>query len=206
MRVRFAPSPTGLLHIGNARTALFNWAYARATGGVFILRIEDTDATRSSVEYARAIMGDLLWLGLEWDEGPDKGGAKGPYVQSERIGIYRKRAGELIDKGLAYRCYCTEAELEDRNKELLRRKRAPRYDNRCRSLTAEEIEKYENDGRRCVVRFRVEEREIAFKDMVRGEVRFDAGLFGDFVIMRADGTPSFHFAVTVDDGAKGMSL
>jgi len=205
VRVRFAPSPTGPLHVGNVRTALFNWAYARATGGAMILRIEDTDLRRSSDESARAIMEDLRWLGVDWDEGPDVGGVVGPYVQSQRIDIYRTQAQGLMSRGRAYRCYCSEAELQSRRKESLRLNAAPRYDNRCRSLTPEQISQYESEGRPHVLRFRVDEREVLFNDMVKGEVRFDAALIGDFVIMRADGTPSFHFAVTVDDGLMGIT-
>ncbi|MCX6354239.1 MAG: glutamate--tRNA ligase [Candidatus Aureabacteria bacterium] len=205
VRVRFAPSPTGPLHVGNARTALFNWAYARATGGTMILRIEDTDLRRSSDESARAIMENLRWLGVDWDEGPDVGGAAGPYVQSQRIDIYRTQAQNLVSRGRAYRCYCVEADLQSRRKETLRLNATPRYDNRCRSLTPEQVSQYESEGRPHVLRFRVDEREVLFNDMVKGEVRFDAALIGDFVIMRADGTPSFHFAVTVDDGLMGVT-
>ncbi|MCX6357293.1 MAG: glutamate--tRNA ligase family protein, partial [Candidatus Aureabacteria bacterium] len=190
-RVRFAPSPTGLLHIGNARTALFNWAYARATGGVFILRIEDTDGKRSTAESARAIMDDLRWLGLEWDEGPGRGGPCGPYLQSQRGEIYRSYAQRLREEGRAYPCYCTAEELDARRRESLHSHRAPRYDNRCRGLGAAETARYEREGRVPALRFRVDPQTLSFDDAVRGTVTVDTALIGDFVILRSDGTPSF---------------
>jgi nondiscriminating glutamyl-tRNA synthetase len=199
VRVRFAPSPTGWLHVGNARTALFNWLFARKENGDFILRIEDTDAQRSAARYEEAIIADLRWLGLGWDEGPDIGGTYGPYKQSLRKKIYRRYAQNLIRKGQAYYCYCRPEELRARRLEAIGREESVRYDNRCRDLSAGKIRQLEKEGRIPTVRFKVTPREIVFRDLVRGEVKFDASLMGDFIIMRADGTPAFNFAVVLDD-------
>ncbi len=205
IRVRFAPSPTGELHLGNARTAIFNWLLARRLGGTFILRIEDTDQERSRPEFSRMILEDLRWLGLDWDEGPEAGGEFGPYLQSERIGIYREYAKKLEEKGQTYLCYCSSAELEARRQMSQEKGLAPRYDNRCRFLTREEKLKYESEGRIGVIRFKVEPQIVKIQDLVRGEVTFDTALFGDFVIFKSDGFPTFHFAVAVDDGLMKIS-
>lgn len=199
IRVRFAPSPTGFLHIGNVRTALFNWLFARKHGGKFILRIEDTDIQRSRERYVNAIMEDLRWLGLDWDEGPDIGGEYGPYRQSHRKAIYEEYFKILKNKGLVYPCYCTPEELEKRRQLAGKRGEPPRYDNRCRNLTNVEKNRYENEGRKPSWRFMVSERIIKVKDIVRGEISFDTSLMGDFVILKQDRTPTFNFAVTVDD-------
>ncbi|MBI2871109.1 MAG: glutamate--tRNA ligase [Candidatus Omnitrophica bacterium] len=205
VRVRFAPSPTGYLHLGNARTALFNWLFARHEKGAFILRIEDTDAARSGEEYAAAMTEDLKWLGLNWDEGPDVGGSVGPYRQSERTPIYRKYADALLSRGLAYPCYCTPQELEGRRQEALAKGLPPRYDNRCRDLSEKDRRRFQDEGRSSSLRFKVRSGTVSFRDLVRGEVQFDLGLVGDFVIVKSEGTPTFHFAVCVDDGLMGIT-
>jgi len=199
VRVRFAPSPTGYLHIGNTRTALFNWLFARKHNGAFLLRIEDTDIQRSQELFVEQIMTDLRWLKLEWDEGPDIGGEYGPYRQTDRIAVYQEHVKKLLDPGKAYYCYCQEEELEQRRKDALAQGETPKYDNRCRALTKEEIAGYQKRGIRPAIRFKVEPQIIKVQDLIRGEVSFDMGLMGDFVIMKNDGIPAFNFAVTVDD-------
>ena len=198
VRVRFAPSPTGYLHIGNARTALFNYLFARKNNGSFILRIEDTDRERSSKEYETALMEDLRWFGIDWDEGPDVGGDSGPYRQMDRLDTYRRFSGRLLDEGKAYRCYCTKEEIEERNRQAGRNESAG-YDNRCRGLTAEAAAGYEREGRKPVLRFRFPEKTVKVNDLIRGEVTFESEHIPDFVIMKSDGLPTFHFAVVVDD-------
>jgi nondiscriminating glutamyl-tRNA synthetase len=200
MRVRFAPSPTGQLHVGNARTALFNWLLARGRGGTFILRIEDTDVERSTRESEAAIVRDLRWLGLDWDEGPDVGGPRGPYRQSERLHLYQSYAQELLASGHAYYCFCSTAQLEAERQEALAAGRPARYAGRCRGLTADEAARRIASGERPAIRFRVpENRDVVFTDVVRGEVRFHTDVIGDPVIVRADGHPAYNFAVVVDD-------
>jgi len=199
MRVRFAPSPTGYLHIGNARTALFNYLLARKEHGSFILRIEDTDLERSRPEYEKMIYEDLTWLGLDWDEGPDKDGPYGPYRQSERLSYYRETAQRLLKEEKAYLCYCSPEELESRRQEQMKKKESPRYDNRCRSLTPDQQAAYEKEGRKPVIRFKLPEKKVSFLDIIRGEITFDTSLMGDLIIMKSDGRPSFHFAVVLDD-------
>ena len=200
MRVRFAPSPTGHLHVGNARTALFNWLLARRHRGAFILRIEDTDAERSSRDSEAAIMKDLRWLGLDWDEGPDIGGTRGPYRQSERLHLYESYSKELLSAGTAYYCFCSVAQLDAERQAALAEGRPARYSGTCRSLTPEEAHARLAAGARPAVRFRVPEgRDVAFEDVVRGDVRFQTDVIGDPVIVRADGHPAYNFAVVVDD-------
>lgn len=199
VRVRFAPSPTGLLHIGNARMAVFNWLFARRHKGTFILRIEDTDVARSEKKYMDKLIGDLRWLGLTWQEGPDTGGQYGPYSQSERLHIYHDICQRFLKEGLAYRCYCTPEELEERRQIARLTGKPPRYDNRCRNLTDMQKKAFETSGLNFTVRFKVPEELLVFDDLIRGTCQFDMSLTGDFVIMRSDGTPSFHFAVAVDD-------
>jgi nondiscriminating glutamyl-tRNA synthetase len=200
MRVRFAPSPTGQLHVGNARTALFNWLLARGSGGTFILRIEDTDLERSTRGSESAIVRDLHWLGLDWDEGPDIGGSRGPYRQSERFHLYQSYAKELLTEGKAYFCFCTTAQLAAERKDALAAGRPALYSGTCRRLTPEEAQERIAGGERPAVRFRVpERREVVFTDAVRGEVRFHTDVIGDPVIVRADATPAYNFAVVVDD-------
>ena len=199
VRVRFAPSPTGYLHLGNARTALFNWLFARKHGGEFILRIEDTDAERSTRRYEESLLQDLRWLKLEWDEGPDIGGAFGPYRQSSRIKTYQNYARHLLETGQAYHCYCSTKELENQRVKMLEKGEAYRYDNRCRELTAPRRRALEKQGVKPSLRFKIEPGEVVIRDLIRQEVKFDTSLMGDFIIMRPDGKPTFHFAVVLDD-------
>jgi glutamyl-tRNA synthetase/nondiscriminating glutamyl-tRNA synthetase len=200
MRVRFAPSPTGLLHVGNARTALFNWLLARGRGGTLVLRIEDTDIERSTRESERGILEDLRWLGLEWDEGPDVGGPHGPYRQSERLDLYRSYASELIEHGHAYYCFCTAQQLEADRRAALEAGRPPQYAGRCRDLPPAEAAERQALGHPAVVRFRVPQgRTVTFQDLVRGTVQFETEVIGDPVLVRSDGHPAYNFAVVVDD-------
>jgi nondiscriminating glutamyl-tRNA synthetase len=203
-RVRFAPSPTGWLHVGGARTAYFNWLFARQRGGAVVIRIEDTDVQRSTSESEAGVLDDLRWLGLDWDEGPDVGGPCGPYRQSERLALYRERAERLVAQGAAYPCFCTDAELEARRQAALAGGRTPHYDGRCRRLSQAEREALRGEGRAESIRFAVPAREWALEDRVRGEVRFPVGMVGDFVLLRSSGLPTYNFAVTVDDA--GMRI
>jgi glutamyl-tRNA synthetase len=189
------------LHVGNARSALFSWLWARHNDGVFILRVEDTDASRVTEEAFRGVLEDLRWLGLDWDEGPEVGGPHGPYRQSERAAIYQDAVRHLLDGRRAYRCYCTEEELQERKEAMRARGEAPGYDGRCRSLTDDERAAYEAAGRSSVVRFRMPDDEQVVDDVVKGEVRWAPGELRDFVLLRADGTPVFLLAVAVDDMA-----
>jgi glutamyl-tRNA synthetase len=210
-RVRIAPSPTGPLHIGTARTALFNYLHARHVGGTFILRLEDTDVARSTAEFEKDILDGLHWLGLDWDEGPEVAGepARGPhapYRQMERLPLYAAAAQRLLADDLAYPCYCTPEELEADRRAQEAARQAPRYVGRCAHLTPEERRAREAEGRRGALRFRVGEGVVAFDDIVRGLVEIDvSNLGGDFVIVRADGTPLYHFTVVVDDAAMEMT-
>jgi glutamyl-tRNA synthetase len=204
VRVRFAPSPTGHLHIGNIRTALFNFLFARHHGGTLILRIEDTDPERSRKEFSDSILEDLERIGITWDEGP--------YHQSERLSIYREHYERMRERGLVYSCYCTEDELAARRKEALLQKRPPRYDNRCRTITGEEIAQKQVQGIRPSVRFKVEgNAPIEVNDLIRGRVSFQPDEIGDFVIMRTHPSrpeellPTFHMSVCVDDGLMQVS-
>jgi glutamyl-tRNA synthetase/nondiscriminating glutamyl-tRNA synthetase len=206
LRVRFAPSPTGQLHVGNARTALFNWLLARGAGGVFVLRIEDTDVERSTAESEAAIVRDLRWLGLDWDEGPDVGGPCGPYRQSERLHLYQSYATELLQAGAAYHCFCSKEKLDADRREALAAGRPARYAGTCRSLGAARAEARIAAGEHPAIRFRVpENRDVVFTDAVRGEVRFHTDVIGDPVIVRADGTPAYNFAVVIDDALMAMT-
>jgi nondiscriminating glutamyl-tRNA synthetase len=200
MRVRFAPSPTGQLHVGNARTALFNWLLARGRGGTFILRIEDTDVERSTRESEAAIFEDLRWLGLDWDEGPDAGGPRGPYRQSERLQLYEQYASKLLASDRAYYCFCTAAQLEAERQDALASGRPAPYACTCRRLSREQAQARIGAGERPAIRFRVpSERDVVFADVVRGDVRFHTDVIGDPVIVRATGHPAYNFAVVVDD-------
>ncbi len=202
MRTRFAPSPTGYLHVGNARTAIFNYLLARKNNGQFILRIEDTDFERSKKEYEDAIIKDLKWLGLEWDEGPDtKNQPYGPYRQSERFEIYKEFTQKLLKEGKAYKCYCTPEELDQMRKECLAKGKMPKYNGRCRNLTESEIRKFENEGRKPTIRFKVEEGlNIVINDLIRGKVEFNSSnIGGDFIIVRSDGVPVYNYIVVIDD-------
>jgi glutamyl-tRNA synthetase/nondiscriminating glutamyl-tRNA synthetase len=186
--------------VGNARTALFNWLLARGSGGTFILRIEDTDVERSTLVSEASIMRDLTWLGLDWDEGPDVGGPRGPYRQSERLHLYGSYAKELLAGNHAYYCFCSREQLEAERQEALATGRPARYSGRCRGLTPEEVTRRIAAGERPAIRFRVpENREVVFTDAVRGEVRFHTDVIGDPVIVRAEGIPAYNFAVVVDD-------
>lgn len=196
-RVRFAPSPTGHLHIGSARTALFNWLFARSTGGKLILRIEDTDLARSKKEYLDSILRDLQWLGLDWDEGPLKGGEFGPYFQTQRLSIYKKYALELIEKGKAYYCFCSPEELEREKAD--KTKAVFGYSGKCANLTQPETTKLLEEIPNPAVRFKVEPGITKFKDIVRGEVEFNNDTIDDFVIMKQNGMPVYNFAAVVDD-------
>ena len=200
IRVRYAPSPTGHLHIGNARTALFNYLFARNRGGKFIIRIEDTDKKRNIEGGEQSQLKYLQWLGIDWDESVDVGGDYGPYRQSERNHIYEQYNQELLEKGHAYKCYCTEEELEAEREEQAARNETPHYSGRCRNLTAEQKEQFEKEGRQPSLRFKVPAGKILkFDDMVKGDVSFESDGMGDFVIVKKDGTPTYNYAVVMDD-------
>ena len=201
MRLRFAPSPTGQLHVGNARTALFNWLLAKGQGGTFILRIEDTDLERSSRESERAILDDLRWMGLEWAEGIDAGGDHGPYRQTERLHIYRAHAVELLASRAAYQCFCSAEQLEVDRQAALAAGRPPKYVGRCRDVSRDEARRRIENGEKAVIRFRVPDagRDVVFNDLVRGEVRFSTDVIGDPVLVRSDGVPAYNYAVVIDD-------
>ena len=199
VRVRFAPSPTGDLHVGNIRTALFDWAYARHTGGTFIFRIEDTDRERVTDEYINAAIDTLRWLGLGWDEGPEVGGQYGPYLQSQRLDIYSEWAQKFLDQKDAYHCYCSSEELEAVREAQRAANVAPGYNGHCRNLSEAQIAEYVAQGRKPVVRMRMPEGGTTFTDLIRGEVSFDHNFVPDFVLVRADGSPLYTLAVAVDD-------
>jgi nondiscriminating glutamyl-tRNA synthetase len=199
IRVRFAPSPTGKFHIGNARTALFNWLFARKNGGRFIVRIEDTDVSRSEREYENVVLDGLEWMGLLWDEGPGVGGEWGPYRQSERIDIYESFLTTLKEKDLLYPCYCTEEELKRERERMLAARTPPRYSGKCRHLSEEEQNRLEEEGRNPAYRFKVPREIIGFEDIIHGPVSFKSDLIGDFIVLRSTGMPSYNFAVVVDD-------
>jgi nondiscriminating glutamyl-tRNA synthetase len=206
VRVRFAPSPTGHLHVGGARTALFNWLFARHEGGSFILRIEDTDVARSEARLEDELVRDLAWLGLTWDEGPGRGGALGPYRQSERLHVYRERAERLLAEGKAYPCFCTDEELERKKEARLAAGLPPQYDGACRSLSPAERERRRAEGRPESIRFVVDAREERrLEDLVKGAVVFPAGMVGDFVLMRSNGLPTYNFAATIDDALMAIT-
>ena len=199
VKVRFAPSPTGDLHVGNIRTALFDWAYARHTGGVFLFRIEDTDTTRVTDEFINAAIDTLKWLGLNWDEGPEVGGENGPYLQSQRLGIYSSWAAKFLAQKDAYHCYCTPQELAAVREAQRAANQAPGYNGHCRDLTTDQMAKYKSEGRSAVVRMRMPEGNTVFSDLIRGEMVFDHKFVPDFVLVRADGSPLYTLAVAVDD-------
>ncbi|MDQ4005749.1 MAG: glutamate--tRNA ligase [Actinomycetota bacterium] len=199
VRVRYAPAPTGYLHVGGARTALYDWLFARHHGGVFVLRIEDTDRQRSTDESVDALQEALRWLGIDWDEGPGVGGPYGPYRQTERLELYRDSAGKLQADGAAYRCYCTPQELEERRKAALARGEPPGYDGRCRNLSEDTRRAYEAEGRPWAVRFATPGHDVTVTDIIRGPATFPAADLRDFVILRSDGTPTYLLAAAVDD-------
>lgn len=199
IRVRFAPSPTGYLHIGGARTALFNWLYARHYKGTFVLRIEDTDQVRSTEEAVNVILEGMKWLGLDWDEGPGKKGEYGPYYQMQRLHFYREYTEKLLKDKKAYCCYCTREELAESREKQAREGKNPKYDRHCLNLNEEEKKRYETQGRKPVIRLRIPAKKIVFDDLLRGEVTFDGELLSDFVIMKSDGIPTYNYAVVIDD-------
>jgi len=200
VRVRFAPSPTGYPHVGNIRTALFNWLFARHYRGSFIVRIEDTDVTRKVKGAVKAILDGLRWLGLDWDEGPEVGGKYAPYIQSQRLDIYRDVAQRLNSQGDAYYCYCPPQRLEEMRAEQIKRKQPPGYDRHCRNLSREERVQKDAGGITPVVRFKTPlEGQIGFHDLIRGEVVFDNSTIDDFVLLKSDGYPTYHLANVVDD-------
>ena len=205
VRVRFAPSPTGLLHIGNARTALFNYLFAKRHQGTLVLRIEDTDVERSTDVSIGRILEDLGWMGIHWDEGPDHGGPDGPYRQSERLSIYRDYTERLRQAGQAYKCFCSNERLEALRKEQLSRGKMPRYDGRCLSLSEQEITRMESTGLRPAIRFRVGKGSVLFDDGIHGKMRFDTEGIGDFIIVRSDGMAAYNFACVIDDHSMHVS-
>lgn len=198
-RVRFAPSPTGYLHVGGARTALFNWLYARRHGGTFVLRIEDTDIERSSTDMVTGILTSMTWLGLTWDEGPVVGGPHAPYFQTERLEKYRAAAARLVDSGHAYYCYCKPDDLKAKREAAEAAGSAWTYDRACKDLPAEEIARRESEGQPRAIRFFVPEGATVFTDLVRGRIEFARQHIEDFVILRSDGIPTYHLSVVVDD-------
>jgi len=199
VRVRFAPSPTGFLHIGNARTALYNYIFAKHHHGTFVLRIEDTDVERSTEALTDRILEDLQWLGIRWEEGPDRGGKDGPYLQSQRLSLYLGYANQLLEEGKAYKCFCSPERLDALRKEQLSKGTMPRYDGRCRSLSREDIAGMESEGQYPVLRFHVRRGGIIFEDLVHGRMNFDAEGIGDFIIVRSDGMAAYNFACVIDD-------
>ncbi len=199
MRVRFAPSPTGLLHVGNVRTALFNWLVARHHEGVFVLRIEDTDAERSRPEYEKQLLDDLRWLGLNWDESVDRDGGFGPYRQSDRFAIYRKYSRRLLDADKAFHCFCTEVELEEVRKAQLARGELPRYSGKCRNLAPAEVTTRLNAGLSPTLRLRVRAGTVGFTDLVFGRIDIATAQISDPILLRSDGSPTYNFSCVVDD-------
>lgn len=205
-RVRFAPSPTGYPHVGNIRTAMFNWLLARHTGGSFILRIEDTDVARKVEGAVESILDGLRWLGLNWNEGPEVGGPYEPYFQSQRLHLYREAAERLVAQGNAYYCYCSPQRLEEMRAEQVSRKQPPGYDRHCRDLTEKERAQKEAEGTTPVVRFKVPlEGQTNFSDLIFGEVVFENSSLDDFVLLKSDGYPTYHLANVVDDSAMEVS-
>ena len=205
VRVRFAPSPTGQLHVGNARTALFNWLFARQQGGAFIVRIEDTDVERSEPGSEAQLISELRWLGLDWDEGPDVGGPHGPYRQSERLPLYRKYGGQLIDTGSAYYCFCSPEQLEADRRAALAAGRQPMYAGRCRDIAPVEAQARRSRGEPASIRLKIPLRPIRFRDLVHGEVEFSHEVIGDPILLRSDATPAYNYAVVVDDALMAIT-
>jgi nondiscriminating glutamyl-tRNA synthetase len=199
VRVRFAPSPTGFLHVGNVRTALFNWLVARRRQGAFILRIEDTDADRSSPQYEKQLMEDLRWLGLDWDEGPDRDGSYGPYRQSERYALYQQHAQRLLGEDKAFRCFCSEVELEHVRHEQLARSEMPRYSGKCRNLLPADVALRMKAGSSPTLRLRVRPGTVGFSDLVFGRIDIDTLQISDPILLRSDGSPTYNFCCVVDD-------
>jgi len=199
VRVRFAPSPTGQVHVGNARTALFNWLFARQQGGAFILRIEDTDLERSEARYETQLIEDIKWLGLDWDEGPDVGGPYPPYRQSDKWQVYRDHAERLVSEGKAYRCFCSQEDLDRQREQAMAQHLQPNYPGTCRNLAPEEAERRRAAGEPCAIRLKIPERPIRFHDIVRGWVEFSNEVVSDLIIVRSTGVPVCNYVVVVDD-------
>lgn len=199
VRVRFAPSPTGQLHVGNARTALFNWLFARQKGGIMVLRIEDTDVARSEQRYEDQLLDDLKWLGLDWDEGPDVGGPFAPYRQSDRLAIYREHAERLLSEGKAYLCFCSQGELELERERALKNQQPPIYSGKCRALDPAEAQRRRASGEAAAIRLRIPEHPIRFHDIVHGSVEFSSEVVSDPIILRSTGIPVYNYVVVVDD-------
>jgi glutamyl-tRNA synthetase len=199
IRTRIAPSPTGYLHVGNARTALFSYLFAKKEGGNFVLRIEDTDLERSKKEYADDVIKELKWLGLDWAEGPDVGGKYGPYLQTERLELYSKYLNKLLEEGKAYYCFCSHEELEVQRQYQMSQGMAPKYNGKCSNLSKEEVEKNLKEGKPCVIRLRAVTKKIILNDLIKGKVEFDTGLIGDIVIAKSLTMPLYNFAVVIDD-------
>ncbi len=199
VRVRFAPSPTGFLHVGNVRTALFNWLFARHNGGCFVLRIEDTDVERSREEYEGQLLEDLHWFGLDWDEGPDKPGPFTPYRQSDRKDTYAKYAKQLIDEEHAYFCFCTAEQLEQERQEALRGGQQPRYSGRCRKLSREEADRRFAAGEPAAIRLKIVDSSFSWNDLVHGPTVFPGEVIGDPILVRSDGNPAYNYTVVIDD-------
>ena len=206
VRVRFAPSPTGYLHVGNARTALFNWLYARQKKGIYVLRVEDTDIERSADEYEERLKQDLNWLGLDWDEGPDIGGPHGPYRQSLRLDIYKRYTQKLLEDEKAYYCFCLPQELEDERKRAISIGEMPVYSGKCRDISQDEASCRVNDGEPAVVRLKTPGQGVLrYDDLVRGMLTFDLKLTGDPVLVRSNGLPAYNYAVVIDDHLMAIS-
>ncbi|MEX0594744.1 MAG: glutamate--tRNA ligase [Patescibacteria group bacterium] len=205
VRVRIAPSPTGKFHLGTARTALFNYLFARKNEGKFILRIEDTDNTRSEGQYVNDILEGMKWLGLHWDEGPEVDGKLGPYFQSQRLPLYDQHVQQLLEQKKAYKCFCTPVELEAERTAQQQAKQPPKYSGKCRKLSAETIAANEKAGQPFAVRFIVDHQTVTVEDLIRGPVEFDAALIGDFPIVRSDGAPLFVLTNTIDDSLMGIT-
>ncbi len=199
IRVRFAPSPTGYVHVGNARTALFNWLFVRHHGGIFLLRIEDTDIERSEQRYETQLLEDLKWFGLDWDEGPDRGGPFGPYRQSERQGLYKRHSLQLIEQGHAYYCFCSAEQLEAERQEALKAGLQPQYPGRCRKILKDEAAARVAAGEPAAIRLKIVEWAFTWKDLVHGETSFSGEVIGDPILVRSGGVPAYNFAVVVDD-------
>jgi len=199
IRTRFAPSPTGFLHLGASRTALFNYLFAKKNQGIFVLRIENTDIRRSTSLFEKDIIDGLKWLGLDYDEGPEIGGDYGPYRQSERSNIYKKYLGKLLKEGKAYHCFCSEEELEAQRQYQISIGQPPRYNGKCRDLSPKMVKKYLSEGKKSVIRFKVPPKKVKFKDIIRGQIEFEANLLGDIAIAKSLTTPLYNFAVVIDD-------
>jgi nondiscriminating glutamyl-tRNA synthetase len=205
LRVRYAPSPTGLLHVGNLRTGLFAWLFTRQQGGTFILRIEDTDRLRSEKRFEDQIYEDLHWFGMDWDEGPDKGGPHGPYRQSERTDLYLKQSAKLVSQGSAYRCFCSEEDLKKQADRAREKGLSWKYPGTCRSLSEGEAQSRSESGEPSVVRLEVREGSVEFDDIVHGTTRFSTEVISDPILLRSDSTPTYNYAVVIDDALMQIS-